>query len=191
MCENCYPEWKALRAENEALSLKLDTMTQARVGDIKEIERLIRERGILAGERDGYRLQAECMTRERDGFCEAFKASEKERHDALLQVESARAILTKLNDCHGRDVAVNGDHPEFCDCAWCHLWGEVRAFLHPGDYPEKRVDPAPANWDKIIGALPDLPDHPELLKVHPLTCGECRAEIRTDICPECAERMDA
>ena len=110
---------------------------------------------------------------------EFMKADHKAR-DLELQVGDLRDALDKYgvheSNCPSFDQDV-GDSE--CSC------GLMKA-LAKG--VENRVGSGPANWDKIIGAIPDLPDHPELLKVHPLTCGECRAEIRTDICPACAAK---
>lgn len=54
-----------------------------------------------------------------------------------LQNNVCLGLLRRFYECHQRDVATEGDHPEFCDCAWCKLWGEVRAIV---EVTQKRVD---------------------------------------------------
>ncbi len=55
----------------------------------------------------------------------------KRAESAELQVESFRKLLERLYAIHSSDVAVAGDHPEWCDCPWCVVWAEVNVALLP------------------------------------------------------------
>jgi hypothetical protein len=91
----------------------------------------------------------------------------EDRDYLKLQVESLKKLALEQiphryeGDCPYKDD-INARDPE---CPACKILGPVAVNRH-SDY---------------------LPDHPELLKGHPLTCGDCGAKIRTDLCIDCLQ----
>lgn len=131
---------------------------------------------------------------------EAFALQAKLR-DANLQVRAAEEVLRLVrawNDAHTSiegemyavplreaieefDALPKGTENRDRACVICGLKRR----------PDEPLlsDRCPLCYDRLVKGLEkrvDLSAHPELLKVHPLTCGECRAEIRTDLCQKCA-----
>jgi hypothetical protein len=78
----------------------------------------------------------------------------------------ATSLLRRLYELHQNDVATNGDHPEFCDCAWCGVWGEVRIFLNPGANEQEQesarcaCEPCECPDCRAIGAVRKKCDKP-------------------------------
>lgn len=52
--------------------------------------------------------------------------------DALRLNNEGTALLLRLLELEQYYVAREGAHPEFCDCKWCHFYGDVRVFLGMG-----------------------------------------------------------
>lgn len=86
-------------------------------------------------------------------------------------------------------------------CGWVRSEHKLKggrgcsAFVEKGWGTEKPVDETPKESRPIGDELRELaakvpPEAWRALdqKRHPFTCGECRAEIRTDVCPKCAEK---
>lgn len=157
----------------------------------KEIERLKGLTGTIAMEsiiKHGEKLkrQLEEAEAERDLANGMVGKALRDAQAANLQVEALRKKIAVLVVSAGGAITVRQRDLVTCDPDAIILEEFTFGMDHVIRVAEKRVEaPAPANWDKIIGAIPDMPDHPELLRKHPLTCGECRAEIRTDMCPKC------
>lgn len=136
-------------------------------------------------EYDALDAKIQRLETERTYYQVASEMAAKERDVALLQVnafiDNTREILAILEtvpwDSKTRTIAIS-----------------VSSMLQRGLKNAGIVCPDPGHFNSDVPCPTctirrnDLSTHPELLKTRPLTCGECRAEIRTDICPACAAK---
>jgi len=94
----------------------------------------------LRAELDIYKRGGELLGQDRKNAIAKMNEAEAKARELQLQVDEltkkgealcqqagwALVVLNRLLSLHELDVAKDGDHPEFCDCAWCRSWGDVR-----------------------------------------------------------------
>ena len=141
-----------------------------------------------------------------ESFSSGLSDALKSRDAALLQVDELRA---KLKDSEGDHRQIHGlqlQNGELKNSLRhlldvCHDYlthkdqQNVAAYLQAAKEALEPLTPVEGQPGEVCGPCgvshpvaekrKDVTPLPEM-KRHPFTCGECRAEIRTDVCPACA-----
>jgi len=181
--EKSFQAWKAvdakLRAERDHLLKQLPTNTN------EHREYLIG----LTKERDDTLLQ-------NDELAKALKASTEDLTRLADHLESNRTALNNVTEMYGEAhrvlevVKETLDTEIGCDCGTDEPGSCALCQVKEALKPTPTLKPIGASLTAQQIGAPMVNLGLPTVRLHPYTCGECRAVIRTDVCPACALKRE-